>query len=117
MDNYRTRLYAFFILVAIFAFSGCSNEVKTIKYREDSVNINTPAFESVDTSKSSLVRGAWYDQAKEYLIINLQGTNYSYCNVPRYVWLSFKQAKSFGTEYNASIKGHYSCEGLEQPAY
>lgn len=115
MEN--KKLFFVLFISAVLIFSGCSSDIKTIKYRNDSVNINTSAFESVDTSKSSLVRGAWYDQTKEYLIINLQGTNYSYCNVPRYVWLSFKQAKSFGTEYNLSIKGHYSCEGLKQPTY
>ena len=118
VNIYKRPLIAILFTVAIFTLSACSsNSVKTIKYREDSVNVNTPAFESLDTSKSSWVRGAQYDAKQEYLIIDLQGVNYSYCGVPSDVWDSFKEAESFGTEYNATIKGHFSCEGLKQPAY
>lgn len=89
----------------------------TVHNRSDTVNLRNSKFESLDTSKSSLVSGAWYDSANQYLIVKLNDLYYSYCSLPAYVWADFKNAVSFGKEYNNHIKGLYSCEGVEQPKY
>ncbi len=77
----------------------------SIKYRPDSVDVAKPYFESIDTSESSLVSGAWYDKSHSYMIINLRGTNYHYCGLTNDVWNAFKLTLSKGSFYNNSIKG------------
>ena len=54
-----------------------------IKYRQTQVDIADLRFEYLDTSRSSFVRGAWYDENNSYMIIGLAGTYYHYCRMPR----------------------------------
>jgi len=89
----------------------------SVKYRSDRVDVANPRFEYLDTSGSSLVRDAWYDADNQYMIIDLSGTKYHYCELPSSVWSRFKRASSFGTEYNSSIKGNYSCQTGYVPNY
>ncbi len=88
-----------------------------VKYRDDLVNIGHPRFEYLDTSKSSFVRGAWYDEDNSYMIIKLKETYYHYCGMPLVVWTIFKKEDSFGTFYNTWIKGHYDCRLNYVPVY
>ncbi len=115
-----------FVAISISVLFGCrsssievgnSNNGVDVKYREESVNLASSSFEQLDTSKSSWIRGAWYDAKNAYLVIRLDQTYYPYCNVPESAWETFKQAESFGKEYNALLKGKFSCEGLQQPSY
>jgi len=92
------------------------NYVK-VKYREDLVDIAHPRFEYLDTSRSSFVRGAWYDEDNIYMVIKLKETYYHYCGMPKNIWSSFKMADSFGTFYNIYIKGHYDCRINYVPEY
>src|SRR5690606_18386315 len=48
----------------------------SIKYRTDQVDLNNQGFEHLNTSKSSFIRGAWYDKRNSYLVINLNGIYY-----------------------------------------
>jgi len=89
----------------------------TVKYRDSKVDIGHPRFEYLDTSKSSNVRGAWYDDANQYMVINLGGTNYHYCGLPTNIWNNFQVADSFGTHYHAYIKGNYDCRVNYVPSY
>ena len=66
--------------------------------------------ESVNTSKSSWVRGADYyscDGQEGYLIIKADDRDYIHQNVPIDTWNGFKKASSFGSYYNNFIKGNY----------
>lgn len=87
----------------------------TVKYRDDAVDI--ASFESLDTSNSSMVRGAWYDEANQYMIIDLNWVKYHYCRFPNDVWNSFKVADSFGTYYSSYIKWNYDCRNWGVPSY
>lgn len=89
----------------------------SVQYRSDPVDVANPAFEYLSTAGSSLVTSAWYDRANGYTIIGLNGTYYHYCNLPLVVWSGFRAASSFGSYYNASIKGRYGCEGRDLPDY
>ena len=89
----------------------------SVKFRDTKVDLANPAFEYLNTDKSSWIRGAWYDRSNRYMIINLEGTYYHYCDMPGNVWNSFKQADSFGTFYNQSIKGNYDCRKGFVPEY
>jgi len=88
-----------------------------IKYRDDPVDIANERFEALDTSKSSVVRGAWYDVDNNYMVINLNGTYYHYCGMPIIAWTSLKSADSFGSHYNKYIKGSYDCRNNYVPDY
>jgi hypothetical protein len=66
--------------------------------------------ESVNTSKSSWIRGATYyscDSKKGFLIIRTDDREYIHQNVPIETWNGFKNASSFGSFYNNYIKGNY----------
>lgn len=88
-----------------------------IKYRTDRVDVNNGSFQHFNTTRSSLVEDAWYDPGNNYMIIDLNGTNYHYCGMPVQVWNNFKEASSLGTYYNASIKGNYDCRINRVPSY
>ncbi len=106
-----------FVLLACNDSNENNSEYVDIKYREDSVDVSTPEWEYLDTSRSSWIEGARYDEEERYMIINLQGTNYHHCNLPRSTWESFKNADSFGSDYNSYIKGNFDCRDYTVPGY
>jgi hypothetical protein len=71
-----------------------------------------PAFrhDYVDTARSSFIRGAHFytdGAGYGYLILNLNGQSYIHDGVPNQIWQEFRIAESFGSYYNAKIKGRY----------
>ncbi len=58
-----------------------------------------------------------YDAEQEYVIVNLTGTYYHYCEVPQNVVNAWRAAESMGQFYNAAVKGRYDCRVLRMPAY
>ena len=134
----KTFKLFFVLVVSVLFFSGCANnsqltdkpetvssieqvQVKSnfvsIKYRDSAVDIAANYFESLNTSNSSFINGAWYDGGNQYLVLNLRGIYYHYCGLPQSTWGSFKAASSFGTYYNAHIKGNYDCRLNPAPNY
>lgn len=66
--------------------------------------------DSVNTSRSSWVRGAFYyscDKETGYFIIKTDTRNYIYKDLPISTWNSFKNTSSFGSYYNRNIKSRY----------
>ena len=109
-----------FALSLALLITSCASQTEkfvTVKYREDPVNIANSAFEYLNTSKSSFVRGAWYDEENTYMVIKLQSTYYHYCGLPPITWTQFKYADSFGTTYNQKIKDRYDCRIGHVPDY
>ena len=120
------------LFFALIIFSGCSRSFFNvndgfdnnlndfyvlIKYRDDKVNLNNGLFEYLDTSESSWVEGAWYDSDNEYMVINLNGVYYHYCEMPDSAWSRFELSESFGSDYNEYIKGNYDCRLGYVPSY
>jgi KTSC domain len=91
--------------------------VVLVKYRLTPVNVSHPRFKYLDTSRSSFVTGAWYDESNSYMIIGLNNTYYHYCRMPVSAWNSFRSADSFGRHYNAFIKGRHDCRLGGVPEY
>lgn len=103
-------------LVSIFVFSSCTQQnFVDIKYRDDDVDIST--FEKLNTASSSWIYGAWYDEENEYMVINLEGVYYHYCEMPEDKWEDFEVADSFGDYYSESIRGKYDCRLNYVPSY
>jgi hypothetical protein len=106
-------LYSLFFIVACSRtdcdqlpkkFSSCDEAVKTIKATHFKVE------ESVNTSKSSWVRGAYYyscDGVPGFFILKTDNQYYLYSNVPSEIWQGLKNSKSFGSYYNQYIKDKY----------
>ncbi len=111
--RFITLLFALFLLVS----PAHAEQWLNIKYRPTPVDVDKPYFEYLDTSGSSFVRGAWYDKAKQYMIITLQSTNYHYCGLDEATWKAFREASSFGTFYNQAIKGRFDCRIYPVPDY
>ena len=89
----------------------------TVKYRSTPVDVGAPWFEALGRDDSSLVYAAWYDEGNDYLVINLKGTNYHYCGLPRTEWIALQEAASMGRHYNSAIKGRYDCRDNPVPEY
>jgi hypothetical protein len=108
------------VIVLLFVWNGRirhDSEFINVKYRQEEVDTKDSRWEYLDTAGSSFIEGAWYDEVEEYMIINLSGTNYHYCGLPVPVWEKFKEASSFGSDYNRYIRGNYDCREGGIPSY
>lgn len=68
-------------------------------------------IDNINTSRSSFITSASYyscDNKFGFLIIGLQGREYIYKNLPKTLWIQFKQASSLGTFYNQYIRRRYT---------
>ena len=109
------KILLLFIFIPSITSAALACNQAYVKYRDTPVCLEQFTYQ--DTSKSSFVRGAWYDISNNYMLLSLSGTKYHYCRVPENVWNSFKQAVSYGKFYNAYIKGRYDCRLGGVPAY
>jgi len=109
----------FFLLLLFFAAScnsqTCQSLPKTFTNYSEALSAVKSAkfkvFEEVNTSSSSWIRGASYyscDGLTGYFILKTDDKEYIYSGMPIEVWQRFKNAESFGSEYNKSIKGRYT---------
>lgn len=66
--------------------------------------------ETINTSKSSWVRGAAFyscDGLTGFFILKTDKKEYLYSEVPINIWKEFKNADSFGSYYNSYIKHRF----------
>lgn len=119
-ENYSWMYIGLAILIGgmilYFLFFSSNSDYVQVKYRDDKVNISTSNFESLDKSDST-VKGAWYDNSNEYMVINLSGTYYHYCGMSSSTWSSFKIAPSLYRYYQDDIKGYFDCRENPVPRY
>jgi hypothetical protein len=116
-------------LSALIVFSSCTSTYDSsyeaydspkyiqVKYRDDSVNVNSGGFLYSDMSKSSFVGDAWYDEDEEYMIIQLSDSYYHYCDIGLLEWYGLIGSESHGSFYNSNIKGSYNCRNSYIPTY
>jgi hypothetical protein len=95
------------------------SETAVVKYR-GAVDLKT--FECRDITRSSFIQRVCYDKAQSYMLINLRGTFYHYCELPPVTFDALMGAPSMGQFYNANIKGTgsdgpYDCRTHRVPAY
>jgi hypothetical protein len=110
-------LLIYFLLFPILGFTqnNCKDLPKTFySYNEAIDKVKTSKFSYVDninTTTSSFITGVSYyscDGITGYMIIGLNNKQYIHKDLPKRIWLSFKQAKSFGTFYNQNIRHRYN---------
>ncbi len=110
------------MILAVVMFAGvwCAGpslaraESVNVKYRGE---VNLKSFDCTDITRSSFIRRVCYDEANEYMLINLSGTYYHYCAIDDGTVSALLAADSMGRFYNASIKGHFSCRENRVPEY
>jgi hypothetical protein len=95
------------------------SETVDVKYRGP---VDLKTFECRDTPRSSFIQRVCYDKAQNYMLINLRGTFYHYCELPPATFDSLMGAPSMGQFYNANIKGNgadgpYDCRTHRMPGY
>jgi hypothetical protein len=104
------------LILAIFAYGktpGWSEEV-AVKYRG---SVNLKPFDCRDITRSSFIQRVCYDKKNEYMLINLNGTYYHYCEIDSDTVSSLIGADSMGRYFNASIKGRFDCRTHRVPEY
>jgi hypothetical protein len=95
------------------------SETVDVKYRGP---VDLKTFECRETPRSSFIQRVCYDKPQSYMIINLRGVNYHYCELPPATFDGLMGARSMGQFYNQNIKGSgsdgpYDCRTHRVPSY
>jgi hypothetical protein len=77
-------------------------ETVTVKYRGP---VDLTPFNCPDLTRSSFIQRVCYDKAQNYMLINLRGTFYHYCELPSATFDALMAAPSMGQFYNQNIRG------------
>lgn len=106
---------ALLLLVATPAIS----ETVDVKYRGI---VDLRPFACTETPRSSFIQRVCYDKVQNYMLINLRGTYYHYCELPAATFDTFLTAPSMGQFYNQRIKGSgsdgpFDCRTHRMPTY
>jgi hypothetical protein len=88
--------------LAVLISAPVSSETVDVKYRGV---VDLKPFTCTDTPRSSFIQRVCYDKSQSYMLINLKGTFYHYCELPTATFDAFMAAPSMGQFYNQSIKG------------
>ena len=104
------------VLVVLFS-TEVRSETVDVKYRG---KVDLAPFTCTDTPRSSFIRRVCYDKAESYMVIDLRGTYYHYCELPPSTDEAFLVAPSMGAFFNATIKGSgsdgpFDCRKHRQP--
>jgi hypothetical protein len=109
------------VLIAVFALlsTPVSSETVDVKYRGV---VDLKPFVCTDTPRSSFIQRVCYDKAQSYMLINLKGVYYHYCELPAATYDAFMVASSMGRFYNQNIKGTgsdgpFDCHTHKVPSY
>ena len=89
-------------LVVLFFTAEVHSETVDVKYRGP---IDLKTFECLDINRSSFIQRVCYDKPQSYMVINLKGTYYHYCELPPATFEALMGAPSMGQFYNQNIKG------------
>ena len=88
--------------------------VVTVKYRGP---VNLAPFKCDRVTRSSFVERVCYDAANSYMLIDLTGTWYHYCEIDAGTVSNLMAADFMGRFYNQSIKGRFDCRTHRVPQY
>lgn len=115
---------AFFGAISAIALLGVISqnagaESVFVKYRGV---VSLAPFKCTDVTRSSTVERVCYDNSNQYMIIDLSGTYYHYCDVPSTIVTALLAADSIGSYYAENIKGSrgsgpYDCRTRSVPEY
>jgi KTSC domain len=90
-----------------------ASETVNVKYRGP---VNLATFKCDTIARSSFIQRVCYDEKNAYMLINLSGAWYHYCEIGQGMVSSLLAAESMGRFYNVSIKGNFDCRTHHVPA-
>jgi hypothetical protein len=94
--------------------AGTSAEVVRVKYRGP---VSLAPFKCDAVTRSSFIERVCYDAANLYMLIDLTGAWYHYCEIDAGTVSNLMAADSMGRFYDQSIKGRFDCRTLRVPHY
>ncbi|MGO9237411.1 MAG: KTSC domain-containing protein [Methylocella sp.] len=68
-------------------------------------------------TRSRFIQRVCYDTKNTYMLINLSGACYHYCEIDQGTVSGLLKAESMGRFFNASIKSRFYCRTHRVPAY
>jgi hypothetical protein len=106
-------------LVLLLVTAEVHSETADVKYHGP---VDLKTFACSDTPRSSFIQRVCYDKAQSYMLINLRGTFYHYCELPAATYDALLAAPSMGQFYKQDIKGSgkdgpYDCRTHRVPIY
>ena len=106
------------LLVTLFAMP-VTDEMVDVKSRGI---VDLRPFVCTDKPRSTHVERVCYDEAQRYLLINVRGTYYQYCEMPLMTFNKFVTAPSMGRFYSEKIdrngsSSSFDCRTHHMPAY
>lgn len=108
------RRFCFLLVLALLVPLTSHAESVIVKYRG---SVDLAPFHCQSVTRSSFVRRVCYDQKERYMLINLNGTYYHYCEIGSPTVSGLLSADSMGRYYNRFVKGHFDCRVNRMPAY
>jgi hypothetical protein len=106
-------------LAALLLTGNVESEMVEVK---DFGPVDLMTFECRDTPRSTVVQRVCYDLGRSYMIINVKGAYYRYCELPPATFNELMAAPSMGQFYNVNISGpssyrRFDCETYRAPKY
>jgi len=110
----RTKRLAAALVACILCIGPSLSRAESVdvKYRGE---VDLKSFDCTDITRSSFIKRVCYDKANEYMLIDLNGTFYDYCEIDAGTVSSLLNAPSMGRFYLASIKGNFDCREHRVP--
>lgn len=109
------KLITMLIIALLSIITGTVSAETVNVISRGSVDIKPFACEFV--TRSRLVKRVCYDRRERYMLINLRGTYYHYCEIAPETVSSLLGASSMREYFNSNIKGSYDCRTRRVPAY
>ena len=91
-----------------------SAEIISVKYRGP---VSLAPFKCDEITRSSFINRVCYDAANSYMLINLSGTWYHYCELDPDTLANLMAAESMGRFFDKSIKKQFDCRTHHIPQY
>lgn len=104
----------------VVAFAALAASASLVPAQE--VNVRNRGRLSLDafdcsTVESSFIRRVCYDEAHQYLLIQLGSSWYDYCDVPYATVQGLLEAESLARYFNANVRGQFDCRANQVPRY
>ena len=116
MAHRKLFIFAMGVFLTVLGSTNAQTPTETVdvKYRG---TVNLAPFNCQSITTSSLVQRVCYDQRNAYMLINLNGIWYHYCNIDQTTVTRLLNSSSLGQYYNSTIKGSFDCRISPPPQY
>ena len=103
-------------VIALVSLVGWQVRSETVAVKYSGL-VDLKTFECQAVTRSSFIQRVCYDRSNEYMLINLSGTYYHYCEIDNATVSALLAAESMGRFYNATVKGRFDCRTHRVPKY